>query len=74
LLAARGEGLGGVIVTLICREESAVRELLRIPDRFALACLVALGRPARAVTRLRRRAVEEFATVDGFDGPPLRER
>ena len=74
LLAARGEGLGGVIVTLICREEGAVRELLGIPPRFALACLVALGRPARRITRLRRRPVEEFATLDCFDGPPLRER
>jgi nitroreductase len=71
LLAARGEGLGGVIVTLICREEVAVQELLGIPPRFALACLVALGRPARRVTRLRRRPVEEFATLDRFDGPPL---
>jgi len=74
LLAARGEGLGGVIVTLICREEAAVRELLGIPERFALACLVALGRPARRVTRLTRRPVEKFATLDRFDGPPLRER
>jgi nitroreductase len=74
LLAARGEGLGGVLITLICREEPAVRELLGIPERFALACLVALGRPARRVTRLSRRPVEEFATLDRFDGPPLRER
>jgi nitroreductase len=74
LLAARGEGLGGVIITLICREEPAVRELLGIPPRFALACLVALGRPARRITRLARRPVEEFASLDRFDGPPLRER
>jgi len=74
LLAARGERLGGVMVTLICREEPAVRELLGIPAHFALACLVALGRPARQVRRLRRRPVEEFATLDRFDGPPLRER
>jgi nitroreductase len=74
LLAARGEGLGGVLITLICREEAAVRELLGIPERFALACLVALGRPARRITRLSRRAVEEFATLDRFDGAPLRER
>jgi hypothetical protein len=51
-----------------------VRQLLGIPPRFALACLVALGRPARRVTRLARRPVEEFATSDRFDGPPLRER
>jgi nitroreductase len=72
LLAARGEGLGGVMITLICREEAAVRELLGMPERFALACVVALGRPARRITRLRRRAVEEFASLDRFDGPALR--
>jgi nitroreductase len=74
LLAARGEGLGGVLITLICREEPAVRELLGIPPRYALACLVALGRPARRISKLKRRPVEEFATLDRFDGPPLRER
>jgi nitroreductase len=74
LLAARGEGLGGVLITLICREEPAVRELLGIPPGFALACLVALGRPTRKIKRLARKPVEEFATLDRFDGPPLRER
>ncbi len=69
LLAARNEGLGGVMVTLICREEPAVKALLGVPDRFAVAGLIALGTPVREITRLRRRAVEAFATVDRFDGP-----
>jgi nitroreductase len=45
LLSARNEGLGGVLTTLICRQEKMLRELLAIPDGFALAGLLALGHP-----------------------------
>jgi nitroreductase len=68
LLAARDVGLGGVMTTALAREEPAVKELLGIPDGYALAALLALGRPATRITKLRRAAVEEFATVDRFDG------
>ena len=34
-----------------------------------IASLVALGHPARQVTKLHRAEVEEFTTVDRFDGP-----
>lgn len=69
LLAARNEGLGGVMTTTICRQEPAVKEVLGIPEEFAVASLVALGYPRDAPTRLRRQAVPRFATVDRFDGP-----
>jgi nitroreductase len=72
LLAARDAGLGGVITTVLCRQEPAVKELLGIPDGHALAALVALGHPVREITRLRRAAVEEFTSVDRFDGEPFR--
>lgn len=71
LLAARAEGLGGVLTTAVCRQEEAVRELLAIPDPWAVAGLIALGHPARQVTRLRRRPVEEFTFIDAFEGPAL---
>lgn len=71
LLAARSRGWGGVLTTAICREEPAVRDLLGVPDPFAVAGLVALGRPVREITRLRRSAVEAFTTVDRFDGAPF---
>jgi nitroreductase len=74
LLAARGEGLGGVMTTVALREEDAVCGLLGVPDGFALAAVVALGHPVDAPRRLRRRPVESFATVDRFDGPPLAAR
>lgn len=72
LLAARNEGYGGTITTMAVAEEDRVKELLGVPDRFALAAVVPLGRPAREITRLRRHPVEELATVETFDGEPLR--
>ncbi|HXY42933.1 MAG TPA: nitroreductase family protein [Acidimicrobiales bacterium] len=68
LLAARGEGLGGVMTTVLCRQEDAVRELLGVPPAFAVAALIALGHPVRQISRLRRRPVEEFTSVDRFNG------
>jgi nitroreductase len=71
LLAARGVGLGGVMTTVICRQEQAVKRLLRVPMEFAVAGLIALGHPVRQVTRLRRRDVGEFTFRDTFGGEPL---
>ena len=71
LLAARAEGLGGVITTMATRREPEVRAVLHVPDHFALSCVVALGRPRRQLRRLTRLAVEEFATIDQLDGPAL---
>ncbi len=69
LLAARDAGLGGVMTTVLCRQEPAVRELLGLESRHAVASLVALGRPAKPVTKLTRRAVDSFTTIDRLDGP-----
>jgi nitroreductase len=70
LLAARAEGLGGVITTMPVRREEEVKSLLRAPDELALAAVVALGHPEGAPpTRLRRAPVASFTTVDRIDGP-----
>ncbi|MCA1709518.1 MAG: nitroreductase family protein [Actinobacteria bacterium] len=69
LLAARNEGLGGVMTSVLARQEPAVRELIGIPEAHAVAGLIALGHPQRTVRKLRRRPVEEFTTLDRFDGP-----
>ena len=71
LLAARTEGLAGVMTTMVVRDEPAVKELLGIPDTHLVAGVLALGHPVHQPTKLRRGAVEEFATVDRFDGPVL---
>jgi nitroreductase len=69
LLAARAEGLGGVMTTMLVREEAAVSALLGVPDTLTLAGALALGHPMAQPTRLRRAPVDSFATVDRFDGP-----
>ncbi|MGH3969263.1 MAG: nitroreductase family protein [Mycobacterium sp.] len=71
LLAAHGEGLGGVITTIAIREEAAVKALLGAPDALALAAVIALGQPVRATRRLTRTPVASFTTVDSVDGPPF---
>jgi nitroreductase len=71
LLAARNEGLGGVPTTFIGAQQAALRELLGVPERFALAAMIPIGRPVRQLTKLSRRDVDAFATLDRFDGPAL---
>jgi nitroreductase len=72
LLACRNEGLGAALTTLLCVNEPQARELLSIPDEFAIAALIPVGYPERPLpTQLSRRPVQEIATVDGFAGAPL---
>ena len=71
LLAAREAGLGGTITTLTSAEEPRVQELLGVPQHYAVAAVVPVGRPVRQLTRLRRRPVAEIATIERFDGEPL---
>jgi nitroreductase len=71
LLAARAEGLGGVLTTMAAREDAAVRRLLGAPDDHAVAAVLALGRPVHQPTKLRRDPVDAFATIDRFDGERL---
>jgi nitroreductase len=71
LLAARGEGLGGVLTTLLVRAEPAVAALIGLPPTHALVAVLALGHPVHQPTKLSRRPVASFTTVDRFDGPPL---
>ncbi len=73
LLAARTEGLGGVMTTMLIRREDEVLRLLGAPDSWALAAVLALGHPVRQPRRLARRPVRSFATVDRVDGTPFGE-
>jgi nitroreductase len=71
LVAAREQGLGGTLTTMAVAEEAGVKELLHLPDSHALATIIPLGHPVKQLTKLRRAAVEEFATLETYDGPPL---
>jgi nitroreductase len=68
LLAARNEGYGGVLNTAVAAEEPRAKDLLGVPDSYAIAAVVPLGKPVRQLTKLRRRPVSEFVTCERFDG------
>ena len=72
LLAARTEGYAGVITTYLAPDEAEIRRMLGLPESFALAAAVPLGRPKRVLTRLRRDPVESFARLERWDGEVLR--
>ncbi len=71
LLAARAEGLAGVMTTMTVRREPEVRALFGIPDTVAVASLVVLGRPVRTPHRLKRADVASFTWVDRYGGSPF---
>lgn len=71
LLSARELGLGGVITTVALRKEPDVKALLKIPETFALAAIVVIGHPRQRHTKLNRKPVGDFSTVDTFNGAPL---
>ena len=60
LLAARNEGYGGTMTTFLCAAEPQVKELLDIPDNYALCTMIPLGKPVKQLTRLKRNPVNHF--------------
>lgn len=70
LLAARNEGLGCVLTTLLCMDEPRVREILAIPEPWATAAHVPLGWPVGGGHGpLRRRALDQLAFQDRWGEP-----
>ncbi len=74
LLAARHEGFGGTITTLAVAREPNLQELLGIPRHVAVGAIMPLGRPARQLTKLKRKAVPEFTMLERWGGQPLAAR
>lgn len=68
LLAARNEGLGGTLTTFLSASEPKVKELFAIPAEYAVCALLPIGKPVKQLTKLRRKPVSEFTTVDSFEG------
>ncbi len=71
LLAGRNEGFGGTLTTMPVAEEPALQALLGIPEHVAVAAIIPFGRPVRQLTRLRRKPVAEFTTLERWDGDAL---
>ncbi|GAB37339.1 putative oxidoreductase [Gordonia sputi NBRC 100414] len=72
LLQARAHGFGGTVTTMAAASEPAVQELLGLPTTHAVAAVLPIGKPVKQLTKLRRQPVDEFVTIERFDGPPLR--
>jgi hypothetical protein len=52
-------------------EEPRVRELLGIPDEYAVACVVPMGKPVRQLSKLSRVSVEDLTRRENWEGGPL---
>ncbi len=72
LMAARQAGFGGTITTLAAAQEPKVQKLLNIPEEFAVAAVVPMGKPIKQLSKLRRNAVDEITTLETFDGAKFR--
>lgn len=73
VLGLRAEGLGTTLTAVLTPVEAEAKQLLQIPDGFSIAAHLGVGWPAgRLPTRLKRRPVEEFVTLDRFSGEPMR--
>ena len=72
LLAARSEGLGGTLTTFVGGADAEVQALFGMADYMVPAALLPIGRPIKQLTKLKRNAVEEIATIDHADGEALR--
>ncbi len=67
LLAARAEGLGCVLTTLLCICEPEVRELLDIPQPWGTAAAIPLGYPlGKGHGPIRRRSTDRLVFDDSF--------
>ena len=60
------------MTTFLAKEEVRVGERLRLPEHHAICAVLFLGHPVRQPTKLSRNPVSAFATVDTFDGEPIR--
>jgi nitroreductase len=52
-------------------EEPRVKELLGVPDDYAIAAVLPIGKPVTQFTKLTRKPVAEIASRERFDGEPF---
>jgi nitroreductase len=68
LLAARNEGFGGTLTTWGIACEPEIQALLDIPEHWAMAAIMPLGKPVKQLTRLKRKPVEDILVTDSWQG------
>lgn len=69
LLAARAHGYGGVLTMWHFFVEAELREMLAIPDDFAIAATIALGRPMGGHGPVRRQPLVDVVFDDAWGAP-----
>ncbi len=73
LLAARAEGLGTALTTLLCAVEPQVKDLLGIPPDALTAALIPLGYPLKPFPKkLARRPLSDICFGDAWGEPAFR--
>jgi nitroreductase len=72
-LALHARGYGTCVTTLHLHRETAVRELLGIPESYVQGCLLPAGRlrPGHTFRPATRRPIDDVVAVDSWDGPPI---
>lgn len=68
LLAARAEGLGGVLTTLICSREQELRDVLKFPEGWGVHAMVPFGYPKGQHGPLQRAPLSEMMSIDTWQG------
>ena len=63
----------GTFTTLTLAVEPQLKPLLNIPDGWAVAALMPMGKPVKQLTRLKRKPVEEIAVLGSWDGAALQK-
>ena len=67
LLAATAEGLGSCVYTLYDEaEEGLLKEILKIPKTYGIACMIQLGYSAVEPPSPSRRDLEEMVSYERF--------
>ena len=67
MLAARNEGLGTTLTTILCASEPQVKDLLGIPPELITCATIALGYPERPLpTKLSRGPVSTMVFSDRY--------
>ncbi len=68
LLAARNDGLGAVLTTFLAASEPEAGPLIGLPESHAIVAMIGLGHLVHQPTKLKRKPVEAFTTIDRVDG------
>ena len=67
LLAARGQGIGGVLTTLHPDVDERVHKLLNMPDEAQVVYCIPLGYPRGRFGPTQRKPLSEVVAYDGWD-------